>query len=65
MEPSDEVAELMDEKEKVKMLGDALIIISRRLLRLEQSEKYRHYLRGIISDVGRDICEFDKCKESK
>lgn len=50
----------MNDSEKIKTLGYAIIIISRRLLRFEQSEKYRTYLRDIIDDIYNDICESGK-----
>lgn len=50
----------MNDAEKIKVLGSAIIILAHRLLRLEPTEKFRKYLRETIEDVGKDICELDK-----
>jgi hypothetical protein len=50
----------MKDSEKIKTLGYSIMLLSKRILRLEQSEKYRDMLKDIILEVGRDVCEIDK-----
>lgn len=53
----------MTEKEKMEEMACAIIILSRRLLRLENSEKYRKYLRDIITSMSKNILEIERRDE--
>ncbi len=47
-------------REDIVNLKCSVIILARRLLRLETSEKWRGLIKEIINDFGKEITEIDK-----